>query len=401
MRPSRPTPPALAVALAACLCGCNLLTGAVDIAVLEDEPAGAKQPQDGAGGGASAAGGAEAGGHDGAGGIGSGAGNGAGADQPGQGGCSPACGAHEHCEAQTKSCVCDPGFVEQGGACSPAPVGDPSTRSANEVCKAWKAGHVVTTPDPFSSSGADCDAGKLAEGGITDTLERLNMFRWLVGLGPCSDDADFNEGAQLCANIESWWPWQGGSPHAPPPDSKCYTAEGAATAGASNIAWGSGHPAEAIDQFMQDAGNDDTMGHRRWILNPPLGPVGIGYWTGGGMYGDAECLRVFASSGGGPSPQWLAFPNPGYAPLAVAQWTWTFHGKLGGIPQAQVSVLRVDDNTPLDVTMKPLVQGFGELGTTSWVPKGWKPQAGATYRVTVSGLKGGDVVYDVKPVQCQ
>jgi hypothetical protein len=185
----------------------------------------------------------------------------------------------------------------------------------------------------------------------------------------------------------------------PPTTSKCYTAAGGATAGESNIAWGSGHPAQAIDQFMEDNGNDTTLGHRRWILNPPLGPIGIGYWEGGGMYGNAECLRIFGNSGGGPNPPWVAIPTAGFAPIETALWTWSFHGSLGGIAGATASVLRVDDNTMLPVKMMALSQGYAQE-TTSWTPVGWTAEAGKTYRVTVSGLSGGDVVYDVKPVTC-
>ena len=178
----------------------------------------------------------------------------------------------------------------------------------------------------------------------------------------------------------------------------CYTAEAAQGAGMSNIAWGSG-PADSIDQFIEDSGNETTMGHRRWIVNPPLGPVGIGYWEGGGMYGRAECLAVFGSSGGGPNPPWVAVPNQGFTPLTVAQWTWTFHGSDGGIPNATITVLRVDDNTPLAVDVLELSQGYGQ-NAISWVPMGWTVQPDTTYRVTVSGLNGGDVTYEVTPVDC-
>src|SRR5262245_49733532 len=166
----------------------------------------------------------------------------------------------------------------------------------------------------------------------------------------------------------------------------------------SNIAWGPGHPSQAIDQFMQDSGNDTTLGHRRWIVNPPLDPVGIGYWQTGGQYGNAECLRVFGSSGMGPNPAWVAVPNQGFVPVEIAQWTWSFHGSISGVANAQISMLRVDDNTRVSVTVKTLAQGYGQ-DAISWTVQGGV-QAGKTYRVTVSGVQGGDIVYDVKPVAC-
>ena len=373
--------------------GCNLVTGVNDLHL-----------KGGAAGGLSGTGGSGAG----SGSISSATGGGATSTSAGGGSgtstssggpaCAPACGAHRYCEASTKSCVCDPGYVDMGGTCSAAPPGDPTKHTQQDVCAHWASGHVLTATAPFSSS-SECDPGVLGQAGIVDTLVRLNMFRWMVGLGPTSDDPALDIDAQKCANLESWWPWTGGSPHAPAASSKCYTPEGGATAGQSNIAWGSGNPAQAIDQFMADQGNATTMGHRRWLVNPPLDPIGIGYWQTGGMYGNAECLRVFGASGTGPNPPWLAVPPPGFVPLDVTTWTWTFHGSLGGVPSAQITMLRVDDNTPLAVTVTTLSQGFA-LNAISWAPSGWAPEAGKTYRVTVGGLAGGDVVYEVKPVVC-
>jgi hypothetical protein len=288
----------------------------------------------------------------------------------------------------------------QGGNCTAAPPGDPSTHTQQDVCMQWASGHTVTEPNPLVASGMQCDPGSLKSGAFVDTLARMNMFRWLGGLGPTTDDATYDTDAQACANLEAWWNFaMPESPHMPPMSATCYTANGAATAGQSNIAWGSGSPAQAIDQFMEDNGNATTLGHRRWILNPPLGPVGIGYWQTGGMYGNAECLRVFGMMGGGPNPPWTSVPNAGFVPIEIAQWTWSFHGSLSGIPNAGITMLRVDDNMPLTVTVQMLSQGYGQ-DAISWTPNGWAVEAGKTYRVMVSGLGGGTVQYDVKPVVC-
>jgi hypothetical protein len=226
------------------------------------------------------------------------------------------------------------------------------------------------------------------------------MYRWLVGLADTFDDATLNADAQLCANLEAWWDFsRPGSPHAPPPSVKCYTPAGAGAAGASNIDWGVGDPAAGIDVAMRDAGNTTTLGHRRWLLNPPLGPIGIGYWKTGGSFGDAECVQIFGASGTGSTQPWVSIPNAGFSPLPLAGWTWSFHGSLGGVSTAVVTMRRVDDDAVLAVNMLPLAQGYGE-DAISWTPNGWMPEAGKTYRVTVSGITGGDVVYDVKPIAC-
>lgn len=352
------------------------------------------------GGGASAVSGAPSGG--GASGMGSG---GAGSSMAGGAGmsasCPMACGANSKCETTTLTCVCNPGFVSQAGACTAAPVGDPSTHTQADVCTQWKAGHVITEPSPLTASGAECDPGTLKPGGITDTLVRINMFRWLEGLGPVSDDPQYDSDAQACANLEAWWDFTSTlSPHMPPATTKCYTTAGGTTAGQSNVSWGAGGPSQTIDQYMEDDGNETTLGHRRWVVNPPLNPIGIGYWAKGGKYGDGSCLRVFSSKGTGPSPDWNAVPPAGFAPIQMAQYKqWSFEGKLAGIAKATATVLRVEDNMPLPVTAMPLSQGYGQE-TLSFDPMGWTVEAGKTYRVTISGLSAGNVVYDVKPVMC-
>lgn len=151
---------------------------------------------------------------------------------------------------------------------------------------------------------------------------------------------------------------------------------------------------------MEDNGNDTTLGHRRWLLNPPLNPIGVGYWEKGGQYNNASCLRTFGMKGTGPQPSWNAVPPAGFTPIEMAKYAqWSFEGSLAGIAKATASVLRVDDNMPLPVTAQALSQGYGQ-DTMSFKPNGWTAEVGKTYRVTITGLTAGDVTYDVKPVTC-
>lgn len=310
------------------------------------------------------------------------------------------CGVDEHCEPATLSCVCNPGFVSTGGGCEPSLPGDPAQHTEQEVCDQWNQGHSLTDPSPWSAGPSQCDPGTLTRAGIDDTLVRINLFRWLVGLGPVSDSTTLNEMDMWCAVVAAWNPPGGGNnPHSPDPSAKCYTQQGASGAGQSNIAWGSGHPAQAIDQFIQDNGNFTTFGHRRWIFNPPLGPVGIGYYGGGGPYGNAQCLAVFGSSGSGPSPDWIAFPPPGFVPTAIATWVWTFHHK-SGVSSAEMSVVRQSDAESLAMEKMPLTGGYGSYPTVAFRPSGWQLAAGETYIVTVDGVGGGSITYEMKPVTC-
>lgn len=297
---------------------------------------------------------------------------------------------------------CPSGMVDVGSGCVAIDPNDPAQRAQAEVCARWTSDHVITDASPFSrTTTGDCDSGTLSAGGHADTLKRINMFRWLAGVGPTTLNTALDSQQQQCANMESWWNFSlPDSPHMPPTTSKCYTAAAATGAGSSNIAWGNG-PAASIDQFQQDSGNATTMGHRRWIVNPPLSGVGVGFWQGGGMYGSAMCMSVFGNAGTGPNPPYVAVPNPGFVPVQMvgAQWTWTFHSAKGGTANAMIAMSRHPDGTPLAVTRMVLNQGYGQPAI-SWKPMGWTPVAGEVYRVTVSGLTGGDVTYLVRPVTC-
>jgi hypothetical protein len=226
------------------------------------------------------------------------------------------------------------------------------------------------------------------------------MFRWMIGLGPVSDDPGLDKTDMSCAVLSSWNPPDGSyNPHQPDPSRKCYTTDGATGAGESNIAWGPGNPAQAIDQFVEDNGNETTMGHRRWIFNPPLGPVGIGYYAGGGQYGDAECLAVFGQSGGGTAPSWYSFPPPGFSPIDVVGWMWTFHDS-SDVSNASIKVTRTSDSADLAMTKMSLIDGYGNYPTVGFTLNGWSPKAGDVYEVEVSGVGAGTITYEVKPVSC-
>lgn len=352
-------------------------------------------------GGGSAGDGVDAGGGGGRVGGGAGGGLGGGAGGSGGGAADPcaavSCGAGSRCVAPPAHCECSPGFVADAGACLPGDPGVPALRSQDQVCAKYHLGVLTRTGDGFTVTAATCDQGVLSRDAIDDALTRLNLHRWLAGLGPAGDDASADDAAQKCALVSAWNP-AGPSAHFPQPGATCYTPGGASGAGSSNLAWGCGTAADAIDQWMIDSGNDTTFGHRRWLLSPPLGPVGIGLYRGGNNYGSASCLGVLGSSGGGPDPGVIAYPPPGFVPLELAQWTWTVQGALPG-GTLGATVTRASDGAAQDVTLAPLQGSYGYSSALSLTRNGWSPAAGETYHVTITGT-GAPLTYDVKPVHC-
>src|SRR5690606_4295623 len=114
--------------------------------------------------------------------------------------------------------------------------------------------------------------------------------------------------------------------------------------------------------------------------------------------GDAQCLGVFASSGGGPSPDWVAWPPPGYAPVSVYAWTWSFHHK-NSLSGASVSVVRDSDGMNMAVSINQLGTGYGSYHTLG-ITKTWSVSAGQSFTVTISGLSSGPISYRLFPITC-
>ncbi|MFO0558880.1 MAG: CAP domain-containing protein [Polyangiales bacterium] len=316
--------------------------------------------------------------------------------------CDPPCGANAYCAAT--GCQCAPGFERMGASCVAGSNGtDPATHTEAEVCRRWREGHVENAGTKYAPGPAMCDPGSMPRDAIDDTLVRINMFRWMVGLGPVSDDSSANATAQACSVLEHRAGWPGPSnpdPHHPAMTVACYSAQGAAGAGSSNISWGTGSAAEAIDNFMTDNGNESTLGHRRWIMNPPLGPVGIGF------YGDASCLGVFGMSGGGMALDFHSYPPPGPIPDAIANGYWSFTGhRVSPTAATTVTMTRVPDGMSATLRRLNLIGGFGGGTTIGWRVESPRLSAGETWRVSLSAVRDAMGVerpleYSVRVVSC-
>lgn len=296
------------------------------------------------------------------------------------------CGAGAMCSGGTCSCL--PGFVDTGGGtCQPVEPGDPAGRTETEVCDAWNAGRVENAVGGGWTEPSDtCDPGTLSPAAIEDTVRRVNMYRWLAGLDPVTDDPAQHAGDQACALMMHR---EGRLSHDPPTDWACYSSEGAAAAGSSNLALGSRSSPAAIDLYMGDRGVA-SLGHRRWVLAPRLGKIGIGF------AGRGQCLGVFDGSGSSDRP-WTAYPNQGFAPMPTAQYTWSFHSN-AGLRDATVEVRSGGSALPVSVYYPGST--YGRQESIAWDPEGWTPAAGTTYEVTIGNFSGGPITYTVTLVDC-
>lgn len=412
-------PQLFAFAVTIATVGCSSLLGYDDVSFDDgDAAAGNGGASSGGGGGsggsagAAGSGGVAGGGGAGAGGTGGalggggtvGGGGAATGGTTGSGGappvtCSPACPHGAYCQPASQTCQCLHGFKANGASCEPVLPGDPATHSAAEVCAEWKSGNTVSDPNPWKAGPTECDPGTLSRGGINDAVARINMFRWLVGLGPAVDDQQYNDTNRWCAVVASWNPpGTVPNPHSPPSTAKCYTPTGASGAGSSNLSWGVG-VAEAITQFMLDNGNFTTFGHRRWIMSAGMGVTGIGHYAGGGPYGRATCQYSFGGGTTYPAPDWVSLPPPGFAPTELVNYVWTFHHK-ASVGSATIKVTHAVTKADMPMTPLKLSGGYGSYSTIGFQQQGWAAKDGDVFDVVVDGFTGGPLAYQVKAIAC-
>ena len=299
------------------------------------------------------------------------------------------CGGVAHCERG--ACVCNEGFVLEGLDCVPEPLPETGERSEAVVCERWAADHVNVRPEWTPGDGEACDLGEVAEGAQENAIRRANLYRWLAGLEPLQFAPDLFDAVQACSMIQSA---QGDLDHTPPPSAPCYTELGATTAAQSNLSLGSGM-AGSVDAYVGDQGVP-SLGHRRWVLNPPLREAAFG------LVGGASCMHVFRSGSAEPTP-FVAWPTPGYVPLAAARGTWSvaFFEDRGSTEETAVTV-EVDGGGPLSVDFQELDPGYGNARSTlAFEPPGEVYVHGTTVTVTVTGLTDGEERWTTRFTDCQ
>lgn len=175
--------------------------------------------------------------------------------------------------------------------------------------------------------------------------------------------------------------------HTPPSTWKCYTAEGAAAAGASNLSSGS-HSSGAITQFMQDFGSSNqAVGHRRWIL------FSKAIQMGHGSTNSNSALWVIGGAAPKPPdnmPAFISWPPANFVPAPLVFPRWSF-----SIPGADFTYAKVEKKNPNGTAINLSIVHFnGNYGdkTIVWEPVGIKTTitTDETYEVIVKDVKLSD-----------
>ncbi|MCB9508024.1 MAG: CAP domain-containing protein [Myxococcales bacterium] len=308
-----------------------------------------------------------------------GAGGDAAADEAGP----ETCGENEHLDAG--ECLCDEGFLRTARGCLPLPDTDPETRTVAQLCARWTADYPERARTIYTPGPTRCDPGTIDPTAHEDAMRRLNLFRWLVGLEPASENA---ANARLAQYASVMFAVNDQLSHFPPTSWDCYTAEGAEAAGSSNIAWGYSTAASTVDGYVGDEGVP-SLGHRRWCLFPDLDDVGFGHYDdGGAMWSFGSTSR--------PRVDFVGYPPPGPVPTSaiMGEWSFSTDASLSGAT-IEVTDLATGSSVPLTQDLKD--SGYGQE-TIGYTPSR-RARTGDRFEITVT--RGSQVwSYETEFVSC-
>jgi hypothetical protein len=274
---------------------------------------------------------------------------------------------------------------------------DLGDRSVEGTCARWNADRADMSEGTWSGSVDSCDPGDISANGRENALRLYNLYRWLADLPSVTTSDDRNQIAQACALLMDA---NDDLSHDPPEDWVCWTQDAYDGASTSNISSGPG--VSSADAYLVDTGNEDTLGHRRWILSNSLGPIGLG--STGPM--GASCMQNLTGTGK-VGKAWQAYPPPGVFPLqAVApnrfgdtldETGWSIQSDSIDLKSAVVTITSDGADLPVDVMQLP--GGYGSRYAIRIAPNGWSMAAGKTYSVSVSGTST-PIAYDVIVADC-
>ncbi|MEP6786060.1 MAG: CAP domain-containing protein [Sphingomonadales bacterium] len=299
---------------------------------------------------------------------------------------------------------------------TPAPTPSPTPAPApTTIPTDWVAGRAATYTQLPDIAG--CSAGVMSNTALQDALLSLNTIRGLHGLpavtlSTVDQQAAMEASLMMSANSQL--------SHTPPTTWLCYTAAGSAGAGSSDLYASFPSPSLSLISndtifagWMTEVNNlvANSVGHRRWILDPFLGTVAYGRVAG--QYTstqriDSAALKVFNNTGSGVAsasaiPDYVAYPVGNYPAryfdtsalysfTVVADKTTTFGGNTSvDFSAATITVRATGGSTNLTVSAVAFDNdGYGVPNNLQWKVAG--VVAGTSYDVAIANVRVRGVV---------
>jgi hypothetical protein len=281
---------------------------------------------------------------------------------------------------------CPPGTSLTNTHCQAEGLPALTSRTPQEVCDRFRRDSgfvdVEWVPGP-----EQCSLGDVPQSALDAALMRTNLYRYLAGVDETVLAPGLFEQQQACATTMAA---MGYLSHQLSPDVPCYSDAAAYGAGSSNIA--NGTLLYSIDMYMEDWGNEDHYGHRRWVIGPFMSETQFG------VHGNYSCMYTFGV-GGGRDPGYVSWPPAGTFPRGLAVGGFTFES-VAYAPTDNTEVwVRIDSAAEQQLPLQPTQGGYGHYGAgISFFPD--VGSAMQTIHVRITNTAGGDVSYTIMPTDC-
>ena len=274
--------------------------------------------------------------------------------------------------------------------------------------QSFQGGYFVELPtiSPYS-------AGKVKQEVLQSGVDAVNLMRYIAGI---ADDvelsAEYTEMNQHGAVLLSAIKQLTHNPSKPQDMSDEFYQIALKGTSSSNIST-TNLPSATIFMYINDSGsgNIERVGHRRWILNPPMKKTGFGVGANG--YG---LMYAFDRSRGNVDYDYVAWPSPGVFPLEFASkdlaWSISVNAQKYGAPEinkVKLTLKHVNSGKIWTFSNHSSTTGNNEyfnIDTAGYginnciifrpgLPSSFVYQEGDEFRVTVSGLENS-INYSVK-----
>ncbi|MFB9277466.1 CAP domain-containing protein [Cohnella cellulosilytica] len=292
-------------------------------------------------------------------------------------------------------------------------------RSAQEVAVQWKklmnpSGNAENPYLTSPSVSPPYAPGSLQPRYIRDGVDAVNFYRFVSGLPyDLTATTDLNAQAQYGAVLLAAEDDFSHEPAKPWDMPQAFYKRGLESASSSNLYayyGGEDHIAAlSIDAYMEDSDTSNLaeVGHRRWILNPPLKRIGLGQAASeeGWIYSVMQV--VDESRAKVPDFNYVAYPANGAFPLEIFgpdyAWSVSLNEEKFQAPEGKkvtVTVVRQRDRKTWTLnskygkvaekgnyfTVEP--SGYGSGAAIIFRPGGiLKYEDGDRYQVTIQGLR--------------
>lgn len=255
------------------------------------------------------------------------------------------------------------------------------TSSLDAVRVAYRRRLLPAIVDERNLIPSGCSVASTPLGAQRRTIRTVNFVRRLSGLDSVTLDTALSAKAQKAALIQYHQRYLS---HAPSSRARCYSTDGAEASARSNLAQGY-EGARAVLAYVRDqgSGGNETVGHRRWIMDPYTETMGHGQVAG---YEALYVNSVFSRAN--PAPRHLSWPPAGYFPKQLEprrRWSFSIVRKDVSFARARVTMTRNGRALPLR-TYQP-ASGYGDQQTIVWdLERRLRVRTAATVTVTVSGI---------------